>query len=131
MGKLQDLREKADRFEIKKSWQYLLYIVAALPGLLYLLAWLLRNSGAGVTLARMFHTYNLYVSSPIPNLSPFNGTGVLGLAILLALAVWAARRKDWPDLAVTLALGAANAVYFWMEWNYALLRFINISGSAF
>jgi len=131
MGKMDELRDKANRFEIKKSWQYLLYIVVVLPGLLYLLAWLLRGGGTGVALARMFHTYNLYVSSPIPNFSPFNGTGVLGLAILLALAVWAVRRKDWPDLAVTLALGAANAAYFWMEWNYLLLRFINISGNVF
>lgn len=131
MGKMEKLREKANRFEIQKSWQYLLYIVAVLPGALYLLAWLLRSSGMGIMLARMFHTYNLYVSSPIPNLSPFNGTGVLGLVMLAALAVWAVRRKDWADLAITLALGAANAVYFWMEWNYIILRFINLTGSAF
>lgn len=131
MGKLDELREKADRFEIRKSWQYLLYITVALPGVLFLLAFLLKGSGMGVMLGRMFHTYNLYVSSPLPNLSPFNGTGVLGLALLAGLAVWAVRRKDWADLGVTLALGAVNAVYFGMEWNYLLLRFLNLSGGAF
>ena len=73
MGKLDQLWEKADRFEIKKSWQYQLYITVVLPALLFLLAWVLQGNGLGVTLARIFHTYNLYVSNPLPNLDPFNG----------------------------------------------------------
>ena len=128
MGKLDELREKADHFEIKKSWQYPLYITLALPALLFLAARLFRGEGMGVTLARLFHTYNLYVSSPLPNLAPFNGTGVLGLILFLGLCTWAVRRKDWTDLGITIALGAVNAVYFWMEWNYLLLRFVNIAG---
>lgn len=128
MSKLDRLWEKANRLEIKKSWQYQLYITLVLPGLLFLLAWLLRGGGAGMMLGRLFHTYNLYVSNPLPNLSPFNGTGVLGLLILIGLAVWAIRRKDWTDLAVTLALGGINALYFWMEWNYRLLRFLDLTG---
>ena len=95
MGKFEELRDKAEKFEIKKSWQYLAYIAVVLPGILFLLAYLLRSSGTGVMLARMFHTYNLYVSSPVPNLAPFNGTGVVGLAALVYLVVWAVRRKDW------------------------------------
>lgn len=127
MGKLDELKEKASRFEIQKSWQYLLYIAGVLPGALFLLAWLLRGSGLGVMFGRLFHTYNLYVSSPLPNVDPFNGVGVLGLVILVVLAVWAVRRRDWPDLAITLGIGAVNAVYFWMEWNYQLLRFIRLA----
>lgn len=128
MGKLDEFREKANSFELKKSWQYELYIAGVLPGLLFLLARLLRSGGVGVMLARMFHTYNLYVSSPVPNFAPFNGTGVLGLVILAALAVWAVRRRDWPDLGITLVLGGVNGLYFWMEWNYQLLRFLNLTG---
>ena len=128
MGKFEELRDKAEKFEIKKSWQYLAYIAVVLPGILFLLAYLLRSSGTGVMLARMFHTYNLYVSSPLPNLSPFNGTGVLGLGLLAALLVWAVRRRDWPDLLVTAALGGLNLLYFSMEWNYQLLRFLNLTG---
>ena len=128
MGRLDKLREKAEHFEIRKSWQYQLYITLVLPGLLFLLAWLLRGGGAGMMLGRLFHTYNLYVSNPLPNLSPFNGTGVLGLLILIGLAVWAIRRRDWTDLAVTLALGGINAFYFWTEWNYRLLRFLDLTG---
>ena len=129
MGKLDQLWEKADRVEIKKSWQYQLYITVVLPALLFLLAWVLQGNGLGVTLARIFHTYNLYVSNPLPNLDPFNGTGLVGLVLLLWLCFGAVRRKDWPDLGITLALGAANAVYFWQEWNYLLLRFVNITGT--
>ena len=128
MGKLDELKEKAGRFELKKSWQYQLYITLILPAVLFLLAFLLRGNGLGVALARIFHTYNLYVSCPIPNLAPFNGTGVVGLGLLVWLSFGAVRRKDWPDLAVTLALGAVNALYFWQEWNYLLLRFVNITG---
>lgn len=129
MGKLDQLWEKANRFEIKKSWQYQLYITVVLPALLFLLAWVLQGNGLGVTLARIFHTYNLYVSNPLPNLAPFNGTGLVGLVLLLWLCFGAVRRKDWPDLGITLALGTANAVYFWQEWNYLLLRFVNITGT--
>lgn len=126
MGKLDELLEKANRFELRKSWQYLLYIAGVLPGVLFLLAWLLRGNGMGVMFGRLFHTYNLYVSSPVPNVSPFNGTGVLGLVILAVLVVRAVRRKDKLDLALTLVIGAANACYFWAEWNYQLLRFIRL-----
>ena len=91
-------REKAGKFEIRKSWQYLLYITVVLPAVLFLLAYLLGDSAFGVSLGRILHTYGLYVSSPIPNLDPFNGTGVLGLVILAALAVWAVRRRDWAAL---------------------------------
>ncbi len=124
-------REKAGKFEIRKSWQYLLYITVVLPAVLFLLAYLLRDSAFGVSLGRIFHTYGLYVSSPIPNLDLFNGTGVLGLVILAALAVWAVRRRDWADLGITLALGAANALYFAMGWNYALLPMLNLMGNPF
>lgn len=131
MGKFEELRDKAEKFEIKKSWQYLAYIAVVLPGILFLLAYLLRSSGTGVMLARMFHTYNLYVSSPVPNLAPFNGTGVVGLAALVYLVVWGVRRKDWLDLGITLALGAANAAYFLLEWNYTILRLLNLTGGVF
>ena len=129
MGKLDQLWEKANRFEIKKSWQYQLYITVVLPALLFLLAWVLQGNGLGVTLARIFHTYNLYVSNPLPNLDPFNGTGLVGLVLLLWLCFGAVRRKDWPDLGITLAQGAANAVYFCQERNYLLLRGVNITGT--
>ena len=68
MSKLDQLWEKADRLEIKKSWQYQLYITLVLPGILFLLAWLLRSGSTGVMLGRLFHTYSLYVASPLPNL---------------------------------------------------------------
>ena len=109
-------------------WAFLPAVIGFWLGVLFLLAYLLRNGGMGVALARMFHTYNLYVSSPLPNLSPFNGTGVLGLGLLAALLVWAVRRRDWPDLLVTAALGGLNLLYFSMEWNYQLLRFLNLTG---
>jgi hypothetical protein len=131
MGKWNEMKEKAGGFEIRKSWQYLLYITVVLPVILFLLAFVLKDNSFGVTLGRIFHTYGLYVSSPIPNFSPFNGTGVLGLAILIFLAVWAVRRRDWADLGITLGLGAVNALYFAMGWNYAILPLLNLAGTPF
>ena len=65
------------------------------------------------------------------NLAPFNGTGVVGLAALVYLVVWAVRRKDWLDLGITLALGAANAASFLLAWNYTILRLLNLTGGVF
>ena len=124
-------QKREGKLELRKSWQYLLYIDLVLPGLLFLAAFVTRGSSFGISLGRVFHTYGLYVSSPVPNLDPFNGTGVLGLLITLGLLLWAARRRDWKDLALTLALGGANALYFALGGNYALLPYLTLTASPF
>ena len=90
-------QKREGKLELRKSWQYLLYIDLVLPGLLFLAAFVTRGSSFGISLGRVFHTYGLYVSSPVPNLDPFNGTGVLGLLITLGLLLWASCRWKRPS----------------------------------
>ena len=42
-----------------------------------------------------------------------------------------AKRLLGLDLGITLALGAANAAYFLLEWNYTILRLLNLTGGVF
>lgn len=108
-------------FKLTKSWQYLIYLYLALPGLLFLLAWLTRNSG----LAEVFHGYNLYVINTVPDLPTL--TGIVGIALAAWFLFDAARHRRWVDLAVSAALVAADTVYFAMDWNYLLLRFLSFA----
>lgn len=123
------LKARLLNFQLTKSWQYLLYIYLVLPGILCLLAWLFRGNGLGRSLAALYHTYNLFAVCPIPNFQSF--TGVVGFC----LAVWflwkPLRRRDWLDLALSLALAAANFAFFYLQTpdgvnlNYLVLRYLS------
>ena len=112
--------------KVTKSWQYLAYLYLALYGILFLLAFLLKNTGLGIVLASLFHNYGLYVIQVIPHFSNF--TGVIGAGLVLFFLGWAVKRKDWPDLILSLVLVGLNFLYFFFQWNYLLvplLRFVN------
>ena len=51
-------------FELKKMWQWLVYLYVVLPALLFLLGFLTRNMDMGILFARLFHSYCLYVVNP-------------------------------------------------------------------
>ena len=58
-------------------WQWLLYIDILLPALLFGLAYLTQSTG----LARIYHSYCLYIASPVPRFPSL--TGVVGAVIAL------------------------------------------------
>lgn len=113
-----------NKLELKKSWQWLLYLYLVLPLLIFGAAFLLKNTSFGVSLARIFHSYNLYIINPIPDLASL--TGIVGVVLPLVFILPTLRKKDYGDLLICLGLVAAVAVYFYFEWNYLavpLLRF--------
>ena len=112
---------------LTKSWQYLLYLYLLLPSVLFLLAFLLKNTSFGVSLAAMFHNYGLFVTNPIPNFAAFNFTGVIGIGRALFFVGWAVKRKNWVDLVLSLALIALNFSYFFFGWNYQLARLLRFT----
>jgi len=108
--------------KIEKGWQWLLYLDVLLPGLLYLLAFLMP-AGIAVNLARLFHSYSMYVSNPIPNVSAL--MGLVGLALHLGVLGQAAKRRDWKDFVLSLALTLAVVFYYYQGLNYDLVRYLS------
>ncbi|MDD2956352.1 MAG: hypothetical protein PHD67_08565 [Oscillospiraceae bacterium] len=111
-------------FELKKSWHWMLYIDLILPGILFLLAFLIGDSSAGHFLSQLFHSYNLYVLCPIPNF--LHWIGIIGLLIPAILLVRAALKKDWADLLVCVGMEGLVLLYFWREWNYELSALLSL-----
>ncbi len=126
--RLRVWREWLLNIRITKSWQYLLYLYLILPGVLFLLAWMLRNTAAGPGLATLYHTYNLFAICPVLNFHSFTGVVGLGLAVWFLWQPF--RRRDWPDLAASLLLAGANFAFFFLETsagvplNYLALRLL-------
>lgn len=112
-------------FEINKGWQWLFYIYLVLPLLLFGMAYLLRDASLGVSLARIFHSYNLYVVNPFPDMSSLSG--IIGLIIPLYFLYKTVRRRDYVDLGLCLLLIALNALYFLMEWNYLFIHYLHFA----
>ena len=117
-------------FRITKSWQYLLYFYLILPGILFLLAWILRNTFLGSPLGILYHNYNLFAICPVPNFQSY--TGVVGFFMALWFLWQPLRRQDWPDLGLSLGLVAINAAFFLLETpdgvalNYLALRLLSL-----
>ncbi len=117
--------EKLKNFELKKGWQWMLYLNLIFPALLFFGGVAFKNISLGVTMAKWFHSYGLYIINPIPNFSAF--TGIAGFLYPLYFFYKAAAKKDWLDLVLCLVIWGATAVYFWQEWNYLLLRFLRLA----
>ena len=124
-GFLKKIKIKLSSFSLTKSWQYLVYIYIVLPGLIFLLAQIFKNISLGSTMSSLFHTYNLYAISTVPNFSPFNFTGIIGIVIAVYFIFHAVKSKDWKDLIISSVLVAANFLYFLFEVNYMLVPYLN------
>jgi hypothetical protein len=118
--------EKLKNFELKKGWQWMLYMDILFPAILFLGALLLKSSSFGVTLAKWFHSYCLYLINPIPDFATF--TGVVGLVYPFYFFWQAARKRDWLDLGLCVALTGLMALCFWQEWNYLLVKLLSFGG---
>lgn len=111
LGRIKDVK-------INKMWMWLLYIDFILPLCLFLLAYLLNKLGTGFALSRLFHSYNLYILSPIPNLQTL--TGILGLIIHTGAVAYALLRRDLKDAALCLGISTIAFLYIFLEVNYQL-----------
>lgn len=126
MNKFDELKEKANRFELKKSWQWLLYLYLVLPLLLFVIGVLGGDGAIGTYFSKIFHSYNLYVISPLVDFASL--TGIIGVIIPGYLLFKAYRRKDYKDIGISIALFLCIAVYFYFEVNYMLLKFLQFGG---
>ena len=109
-------------FELKKMWQWLVYLYVLLPALLFLLGFLTRNMDMGILFARLFHSYCLYVVNPIPDVPSM--TGIVGAVLALGVVFYTLYRRDFRDFGVSFALIALNFLYYFTQTNYLLIRYL-------
>lgn len=117
--------ERLNNFKMNKGWMYLLYLDFVLPLLLFLLSYVLKASGTGQALARLFHAYNLYILNPIPHLKSL--TGIFGLVLHMSAIVYALWKKDIKDTILCLVISTLAFLYIFFELNYKLLFMLNIA----
>ena len=103
---------KKKPFELKKMWQWLVYLYVVLPALLFLLGFL----------TRMFHSYCLYAVNPIPDVPSM--TGILGAVLALGVVFYTLYRRDFRDFGVSLVLIVLNFIYYFTQTNYLLIRYL-------
>lgn len=109
-------------FELKKMWQWLVYLYLVLPGLLFFLGVLTRNMDLGVVFARLFHSYCLYVVNPIPDVPSM--TGILGAVLALGTVFYTLYRRDFRDFGFSFVLIVLNFLFYFTQTNYLLTRFL-------
>lgn len=115
---MNSMGERIKGFKMEKAWMWLLYLDFILPLLLFLAAYALRASTLGSIAARLFHSYNLYIINPIPNLA--NLTGILGFMIHIGAVGYALKRKDMKDVLPSTVLFVLLFLYMYFEVNYKL-----------
>ena len=112
-------------FELKKIWQWLLYLYLVLPLVLFVLGLLTRNLDMGVMFARLFHSYCMYVVNPIPDVPSM--TGILGAVLALGAVFVTLYRRDFRDFGISLCLIALNFAFYFTQTNYLLIRLLRFA----
>jgi len=120
---VRDTLNKIVGLQLKRSWQWLLYLDLILPGILFSLAYFLPQAELAVLFARLYHSYSMYVSNPIPNLTTF--MGLVGLAIHLWALGYAFKGKNRIDLFLSVIITLAITLYYYFGINYELVRLLN------
>jgi hypothetical protein len=111
-----------------RGWRWLVYLDLVLPAVLWLLAFLLHS----VFLARLFHTYGLYVMSPAPigsdgTLYFLSLSGVPGLLLHLYAVVRALLRRDRLDAVLCLGIAVLVFLFFFFGLNYEIVRSLDFN----
>lgn len=107
---------KLKEFRFDKGWKILVYFDFILPAVLYLLAWIIKIP----QLSMLFHSYETFIISPIPNFQAL--TGILGLLMHGGILGFALYKKNYKDLALCLFITLLIAAFFFFEINYVLIK---------
>ena len=110
--------DQVKNFKFDKVWMYLIYLDFILPLCMFVLAYSLNSFGTGYSIARLFHTYNLFFVSPIPNFESY--TGVVGLAVHVGFIAYALFRKGLKDALICTGVSIVTFLYIYFEINYSL-----------
>jgi hypothetical protein len=109
------------KFEFDKGWKLLIYFDIILPALLFTAAFF---SGLPF-LAKIFHSYELFIVNPIPDFTSF--VGIIGLLYHLGIIIYTLTKRDLKDIILSILLTIAILVFFWLELNYLVIRPLNFA----
>lgn len=106
----------AKEIKFDKGWKYLVYFDIVLPGIVFLLALLTKSP----FLSKLFHSYETFVVSPIPNFVTL--TGIIGLVYHLGIIIYTIIKKNYRDLMICLGITILVALFFFFELNYQIIK---------
>ena len=114
-------------FQINHGWQWLIYIDFILPSLIYILALLPLGAFRG-QLARIFHSYMLYILYPWPDFQSF--TGIVAPLLHLYFLIQGIRKKNKTDIILAVVFWLILTLFFTLkidgtQLNYYILRFLD------
>lgn len=114
-------------FQLTKGWQWLIYIDFVLPLLIYLSALLPLGAMRG-QLARIFHSYMLYILFPWPDFKSF--TGIIAPILHLYFLINGIRKKQKSDVILSIVFYLLIVLVFTVQIdgtsiNYFILRFLD------
>lgn len=114
-------------FQLTRGWQWLLYIDFILPLLIYLSALLPIGAMRG-QLARIFHSYMLYILFPWPDFKSI--TGIVAPLLHLYFLINGIRKKQRSDVVLSIVFYLIVVLIFTVKIdgtaiNYFILRFLD------
>ena len=109
--------------KLEKGWHWLIYFDIVLPLILFITAYFLANTSVGPLLAKLFHSYNLFLIDPIPE--PTKLIGIIGALAHIFFIAYAIKRKDSRDISICVSLTILAVLYFAFEINYKLILYLN------
>ena len=114
-------------FQLTRGWQWLLYIDFVLPLLIYLAALLPLGAMRG-QLARIFHSYMLYILFPWPDFQSI--TGIIAPLLHLYFLINGIRKKQKSDVILAIVFYLIIVLIFTIQIdgtaiNYFILRFLD------
>ncbi|NLM74835.1 MAG: hypothetical protein GX187_01930 [Clostridiaceae bacterium] len=107
--------------KIDRGWKVLVYFDFILPAFLFLIAWIT----ASPMLARLFHSYEIFVISPVPDFNAF--TGIIGFVFHAGTIIYTITKRNIKDLILCIIITIAIFLFFYFEINYTILKPLQFS----
>lgn len=113
--------KKLRDFKFDRGWKYLVYFDFLLPALFFLIALLTQSP----FMAKIFHSYEMFIVNPIPDIKTL--TGIIGFAYHLGIIGYAIKKRDYIDLGVSAVLTLLITAMFIFAINYVIVRPLNFA----
>ncbi len=109
------------KFKFDKGWKLLIYFDVFIPALLFIIAFLTDIP----SLAKLFHSYELFIVNPIPN--PTAYIGLIGFIYHLGIIIYSFIKRNFQDMLLCIIISLLITAFFWFEINYLIIKPLNFS----